>query len=191
MPFDGLVAKPRFSILRWLFRSAAPQDNGVVQEITRQQTVLEKLGLTPVPDSVLEAHKTVVAVDFRRNNPRYHDSSSMFRWFEYYQANTTMIAQPVLDTGPTAERFSNDVLAAVRGLGNQGAGARVVPKKVYAIADAVTRRATKLGIETERVAGFFYLDPYVSLVYRENGEIKRACLAIWDGHTVLHIAELR
>lgn len=185
MPFDGLIAKPKFSFLRW-WRTSTRQD--VEPAIVRPLTVLDKIGLIPVPPEVLARHKAEVDAEFYRKHkiPR----SDMYRWFEYFQANSRMLSSQHMESGPTSPLYSNDVLAAVRGLGCQGIGARVIPERVYAIADAATRRANKLGIATERVAGVFYIDPYVSLVYEEDGEVKRACLAIWDGERVLHIAKL-
>lgn len=188
MPFDGgLIAKPKFSFLRW-FRTQRED----APEIVRPLTVLDKLGLIPVPADVLEHHKQTVSADFyreRRIHPTDHDR---YRWFEFYQADSRMISPNTrsLDCGPTSSLYKNDVLAAVRGMGHLGIGTRVVPRPVFAIADAVTHRANKLGIETEHVAGVFYIDPYLSVVYKEDDEVKRACLAIWDGPRILHIAKL-
>jgi hypothetical protein len=186
MPFDALVAtKPTASDfvqrqLQKLWLRARPD--------RPPKTVLEKIGLIPVPAEVLKDHKDRVAEEFYRIYPEGRHRTDT-RWFEYYQANTRLI-QPAADTAPTIKDQDNQVLRAVARIGSMGIGSRHIPNRVYAIADAATRRAQKVGVATELVAGVFYIDPYLCLVYREDGEVKRACLAIWDNHTILRIATL-
>jgi hypothetical protein len=149
-------------------------------------SVLDRLGLIPVPDEVLAQHKESVVWEFRRNRHLYPpQAAASARWFEFCD-NGSRFYNDGIDRGVAP----GNALAMIEQM-TQGIGvtATTPPAVTQIVADA-ERRARDIGIETERVAGFFYTDPYVCLVYREAGKVKRACLAIWDGAKVLHLAKL-
>jgi hypothetical protein len=151
----------------------------------RSMTVLDRLGLMPVPAEILAEHKRQV---HKLIYPTLSGYAQLYaKWYEFYPQGSRFFTQGTAARGPCAI----DPLQFVIGLVGQAAGQTgQIPPEVVAIVEATESRARQHGIEMERVVGFYYTDPYVSLVYKEHGVLKSACLAIWDGLTVLHLATL-
>lgn len=156
----------------------------VAEAIT--MTVLDRLGLTPIPDETLKNHKRQV---HKLTYPTLSDRARRYaKWFEFYSKDSRFFTQGTAGRGPCAV---DDPLQFVTGLVGKAAGQTgQVPPEVVAIVMETERRARQQGIETERVVGVYYTDPYVSLAYKKHGKVRWACLAIWDGPNVLHLATL-
>ena len=140
----------------------------------RVRSVVERIGLVPIAQEVLDAHKNALQERFMKAHPQNIDAC----WREITQRHTGR----------------DDVLTVVHeyvlAWGSRPFSPVPVPAAVRQIADAAQGRMRAEGVEAERVVGYFYTDPYVCLRFRENGKTRDVCLAIWDGETVLNVATL-
>jgi hypothetical protein len=145
-----------------------------------QQLFAEQIGLVPVPREVLEAHKVHVEIQFRRQYPQ----NSEARWMEY--TNRAAVMRNFTGITHMMAYYTGHHRSAVRHQdGKISCVGGQPPAAVQAVVAEAERRAQQAGLESERVGGFFWTDPYLCL--HHNGV--NHCLAIWDGDTVLHIAK--
>ncbi len=150
----------------------------------RVRSVVERIGLVPIAQEVLDAHKNAFQERFMKAHPQNISAC----WTEITQRQTgrddvlTVVHEHVLREA----RLSR----AIGAWGSRPFSPVPVPAAVRQIADAAQGRMRAEGVWAERVVGYFYTDPYVCLRFRENGKTRDVCLAIWDGETVLNVATL-
>lgn len=130
-------------------------------DATMQMSIIARIGLTPIPEDLAEAHKRHVenVVTNMLHAKGLQVFAKQAKWADLPQSRwvprSGMWAWIEHNLGP-------------------------IPDSVRAIAEEVQGRLTTEGVASEISLEMYYTDPILWLHYMADGEPQRVCLVIWD-----------